>query len=171
MSYIEAPPTASVLYAVEVPSQGGDTHFASQYAAYEALPQALRELVGGLTLKHDAAHDSVGGLRPGFETAASPEHSPGAVHPIVRTHRETGRPALFLGRRPWAYIPGLALAESEALLDEIWSYVALPEHCFTQRWQVGDVVIWDNRCTLHRRAAFPADERRMMRRCQVLARS
>ena len=93
--------------------------------------------------------------------------SAGAVHPIVRRHEETGRNCLYLGRRDHAYVDGVPLDESELLLDEIWSYAALQENCMTHRWRVGDLVIWDNRAVLHRRDGFPAEARRMMRRCQV----
>ena len=167
MSYIEHPPTASVLHAIEVPASGGDTHYTSMYHAFEALPDALCERVRGLSLKHDAAHDSIGGLRPGFDHASSPVEAPGCVHPIVRIHPETGREVLFLGRRQDAYVPGLELAESEALVDELWEYVALQDHCWTQQWQPGDLVIWDNRCVMHRRGAFDPQSRRLMRRTQI----
>lgn len=171
MTYNPTPPTASVLFSIEIPPEGGDTYFCSQYAAYDALPQDLKRRIEGLTLKHDAAHTSVGELRPGFTEPASPVEAPGAVHPIVTTHNETGRKALFLGRRDWAYIPGLPLAESEALLDEIWSYAVPPDAVFRQEWRVGDLVMWDNRCTLHRRDDFDPTQRRLLRRCQVLARA
>jgi taurine dioxygenase len=169
MSYQEDPATGSILYAVEVPEHGGDTQFANQYAAYDALPDALRSRIENLTLKHDAVHTSVGKRRPGFDEFESPEDVPGAIHPIVRPHGETGRPALYLGRRDWAFVPGLPIAEGEALLDELWRYAAPDENVLTQKWQVGDVVVWDNRAVLHRRDELDPNERRMMRRCQVLA--
>lgn len=167
MSYIEDPPTASLLYAVEVPPEGGDTLFCDMAGAFDILPAALRERARGMTLKHDAAHDSVGGLRRGFDHAESPVQAPGCIHPMVMKHPETQREALYLGRRQDAYVPTLNLEQSEALLDEIWSYVALDQHVWTQVWQVGDAVIWDNRTVMHRRAAFAADSRRLMRRTQV----
>lgn len=168
MTYMENPPPASVLLSVEIPAEGGDTWFANQYAAYDALPQPLRERVEGLTVKHDAAHTSVGDLRPGYEPFDDPRDAPGAVHPLVSVHEVTGRKCLYLGRREWACIPGLALADSEALLDEVWAYATLPENVIRQQWQVGDVIIWDNRCVLHRRDDFDPAERRLLRRCQVL---
>ena len=167
MSYIESPPTASILYAVEAPEEGGDTHFCNMIAALAALPPALRERVRSARLKHDAAHDSVGALRRGHRHARSPLEAPGAVHPMVRPHPDNGTGALFLGRRQDAYVEGLTLAESEALLDEVWHYVALPDAIWTQRWRVGDLLIWDNRSVMHRRAAFDANARRLMRRTQV----
>lgn len=169
MTYVDNPPPASVLLAVEVPSSGGDTHFANQYAAFAALPAELRARVSTLSIKHDAAHNSIGGLRYGFKRIDDPRAAPGAVHPIVKVHPVSRRPALYLGRREFAYIPELPLADSEALLDELWSYAARPENCWRQRWCVGDVVIWDNRCVLHKRDGFHDRERRLMRRCQVLS--
>lgn len=170
MTYVDNPPPASVLMSVEIPRAGGDTHFSDQVAAYAALPEHLQERIRPLSIKHNAAHTSVGSLRPGFTPIDDPIAAPGAVHPIVRTHEETGATALYLGRRELAYIPGLALEESEALLDQIWAYAALPANTWTQRWRVGDVVIWDNRRVLHRRDGFDESSRRLMKRCQVLAR-
>ena len=169
MTYVENPPPASVLLGVEIPTQGGDTFFASQHGAFDALPSNLRDQIADFTIKHDAAHNSVGGLRYGFDSFEDPRQAPGASHPILMTHEETGRPCLYLGRREFASVPGLSLEQSESLLDEIWTYAALPENVWCQRWQAGDVVVWDNRAVLHRRDGFPADARRMMRRCQVLS--
>ena len=170
MTYVETPPPASVLLGVEIPEEGGDTYFADQCAALDALPAHLRARAADITIKHDAAHTSVGDLRRGFEPFDDPRDAPGAVHPAILEHPETGRPALYLGRREWASIPGLPLEESEALLDELWRYAALPEHVWSQQWQPNDVIIWDNRRVLHRRDGFPQDARRLMKRCQVLAR-
>ena len=169
MTYVDNPPPASVLYGVEIPEHGGATWFADQYAALAALPAELRQRVADLTIKHDAAHTSVGSLRPGFEPFTDPREAPGAVHPIIRGHPETGRESLYLGRREFACVPGLDLDASEALLDELWQYAALDGNVWRQDWQPGDLIIWDNRCVLHRRDSFPDSERRMMRRCQVLS--
>ena len=170
MTYVETPPPASVLLGVEIPPSGGDTYFADQYAAYEALPEELKGRIADLTIKHDAAHTSIGKLRPGFEPFDDPRDAPGAIHPIVQTHEETGRKVLYLGRREWAYVPGMPLDESEALLDELWRYAALPENVWQQNWQPSDLIIWDNRRVLHRRDDFDPQSRRLMKRCQVLAR-
>ena len=169
MTYTENPPPASVLLGVEIPATGGDTYFANQYAALAALPKPLRRRIDGLTIKHDAAHTSVGQLRPGFDPFDDPRDAPGAIHPIVRTHEESGRRALYLGRREWASIPGLPFAESEALLDELWSFAAPAGNVWRQQWRPYDLIIWDNRCVLHRRDAFDQNARRLMRRCQVLS--
>ncbi len=171
MSYIERPPTASLLYAVEVPETGGDTHFCSMVGALKALPPELEGRVRGLRAKHDAAHDSVGRLRRGHHDVDDPRDAPGACHPMVLRHPETGIDALYLGRRQDAYVEGLPLPESEALLDEVWTHVALPGDTWTQQWRAGDLVIWDNRTVMHRRAAFSPDARRLMRRTQVRPRA
>lgn len=170
MTYIDVPPPASVLLGVEIPAEGGDTYFADQNAAFEAIPKNLREKIQDLTIKHDAAHTSIGKLRPGYEPFDDPRDAPGAIHPIISIHEETGKNALYLGRREWAYIPGLELEESEALLDELWGYAALPDAVWKQQWQPFDLIIWDNRRVLHRRDDFDANSRRLMKRCQVLAR-
>ena len=167
----ETPPPASLLLGIEIPKQGGDTHFANQYAALEALPNELRKKIETLTVKHNAAHTSVGKLRPGFEAFDDPREAPGAIHPMIRTHNESGRPALYLGRREWAYIPGMSVTQSDALLDELWAYVAIKENTWTQKWQPLDLIIWDNRCVMHRRDGFDQNSRRYMRRCQVLDRN
>ena len=171
MTYVETPPTASVLLSVEIPDKEGDTYFSDQYAAFEALPSELKARIEGLTIKHDAAHTSIGKLRRGYESFDDPRDAPGAVHPIVIQHDETGRNALYLGRREWAYVPGLELNESESLLDVLWQYAAKPEYVWKQDWQVSDVIIWDNRRVLHRRDDFDQNSRRLMKRCQVLART
>ena len=170
MTFMETPPPASVLLGVEIPEEGGNTQFSCQHAALDALPESLRSRIADLNIKHDASHTSVGTIRPGFEEESDPRKVPGALHPAVLRHKENGRDALYLGRREFAYVDGLSLEESESLLDELWSYAALPEYVWTQEWNVGDVVIWDNRRVLHRRDEFPDHMRRMLRRCQVLAR-
>ena len=170
MTYVEIPPPASVLLGVEIPDKGGDTYFADQNAAFAALPAQLRNRVKDLTIKHDAAHTSVGSLRSGFESFDDPREAPGATHAIITTHEETGEQALYLGRREWAYIPGLSLEDSEALLDELWSYAALADNVWRQQWLPDDLIIWDNRRVLHRRDDFDRNARRLMKRCQVLGR-
>jgi taurine dioxygenase len=171
MTYVEVPPPASILLGIEIPNEGGDTYFADQGAALESMPKELVDRLLCLSIKHDAAHTSIGKLRPGFEPFDDPRDAPGAEHPAIITHPETGKRALYLGRREWAFIPGLELAASEALLDEIWSYAALSENVWRQQWQPFDLIIWDNRRVLHRRDDFDQNSRRLMKRCQVLNRS
>jgi len=167
MSYIEAPPMASLLYAIEVPASGGDTSFCSMYAAYEALPAALEERVAGLSIKHDGTYNSGGYVRAGLAASDDPRTSPGAVHPLVCVHPDSGRRYLYLGRRRNAYITGLELAQSEALLDELWACASRPENVWTHGWRAGDVVLWDNRTTMHRRDPFDPAARRIMHRTQI----
>ena len=169
MTYIDNPPPASILMSIEVPEFGGDTHFSDQKAAYLGLPKELVSRVQNLSIKHNSAHTSVGDLRRGFDPIDDPREAPGAIHPIIRIHNETKDNLLYLGRRELAYVAGLELEASEKLLDEIWRYAASDENVWTQRWEVGDVIIWDNRRVLHRRDAFDQRQRRLMKRCQVMS--
>lgn len=167
MSYKPEPPAGSALYAREVPPAGGDTCFCSMLAAYETLPDDLRARVEGLTCVHDASRNSAGRLRPGYTAEEDPRRTPGPAHPIVRTHPVTGRKALFLGRRPYAYIPALSLEESEALLDRLWAHATQEAFAWCHRWRVGDLVLWDNRCVMHRRDPFDMSHRRVLHRTQI----
>ncbi|HTS47672.1 MAG TPA: TauD/TfdA family dioxygenase [Bryobacteraceae bacterium] len=167
MSYQEIPPKASMLYALAVPHEGGNTYFCNMYAAHDSLPGALRERISGLTLKHDATYNSGGYLRQGMSAVDDPLTSAGVYHPLVPTHPETGRRALYLGRRRNAYIGGLPREESEALLDELWQYATREELTWHNQWQAGDVVLWDNRSTMHRRDAFDPTARRILHRTQI----
>src|SRR5215831_13927642 len=167
MSYNPEPPCASALYALEVPPSGGDTGFANMYLAYETCPEELRDRVAGRLCRHDGSRNSAGELRRGFKEVTDARQAPGADHPIIRTHPVTGRKALFLGRRRNAYIEGLALAESERLLDALWAHATRPEFTWHQQWRAGDLVLWDNRCVLHRRDEFDPNSRRLMHRSQI----
>jgi len=167
MSYLDVPPMASMLYALEVPPTGGNTSFCSMYAVYQALPDKLKRRIANLKIKHDGTYNSGGYLRQGVTATDDPRTSPGAIHPLVCTHPDTGRRMLYLGRRRNAYLMGLELADSEALLDELWDFVARPEFAWEHVWRVGDLVLWDNRCTMHRRDPFDASARRIMHRTQI----
>ncbi len=167
MSYLEKPPKASMLYALEIPPQGGDTWFSDMYAAYESLPAPLQARLAGLRVKHDGTYNSGGYVRAGVTPTDDPRTAPGRLHPLVCQHPETGRRMLYLGRRRNAYIDGLSLANSEALLNEIWTFATQPSIAWRHRWQVGDLVLWDNRCTMHRRDPFDASARRIMHRTQI----
>ena len=168
MSYKDAPPSASLLYSVEIPADGGgNTGFANMYAAYEALPTARRTELEGLTIIHDSSRNSADEQRRGLPVVTDPREAPGAHHPAIRTHPKTGRKALFLGRRRNAYVIGLPLDESESLLDELWAHATRPEFTWHHQWSVGDLLIWDNRCVLHRRDSFDPESRRLMHRTQV----
>ncbi len=167
MTYNDIPPKASLLYGIEVPEVGGATQFYNLYRAYDALPDKLRQRIEGFRCKHDATRSSDGGLRHGYEEDYSNEDRPGAIHPLVLVHPATGRKALCVGRRPNAWIVGLSDEDSDALLDEIWAHIEDCGFTWSQEWRAGDLVIWDNRCTLHRRDTLPAGSRRHMHRTQV----
>ena len=167
MTYKPTPPKAAVLLAREVPPSGGDTHFSNLYEAYDTLPDTLRQRIEGLECVHDASRNSAGMLRMGFVDNTDPRQTVGAVHPLVRTNPETGRKSLYLGRRRNAYIQGLDLQDSEALLDALWAHATQPHLTWSQQWLVGDMLIWDNRVTLHRRDAFDPASRRYMHRTQI----
>jgi taurine dioxygenase len=137
------------------------------YLAYETLAPELRRRIEGRMCRHDASRNSAGELRRGFVDASDPSQTVGAEHPIVRTHPVTGRKALFLGRRRNAYIPGLPLAESEALLDALWAHATQEKFSWYQQWQKGDLILWDNRAVMHRRDAFDPATRRIMHRTQI----
>ena len=167
MSYVAEPPSASALYSLEAPPLGGDTGFCNMYRAYETLPAELRRAVEGRLCRHDASRNSAGELRRGFVDAPDPTQVVGAEHPVVRSHPVTGRKALFLGRRRNAYIAGLPVADSEALLDALWAHCTKPEFAWYQQWRAGDLILWDNRCVMHRRDAFDPTTRRVMHRTQI----
>lgn len=167
LTYTERPPLGAVLYAVEIPPSGGDTWFANMYAAYEALPESTRREIEGLRAIHDAAHNSAGMLRKGYEETSDVRETPGARHPLVRTDPESGRRCLYLGRRPHSYVVGLEVEQSEALLDRLWSHATRDRFVTIHRWRKGDVLMWDNRAVLHRRDAFESSARRRLHRAQL----
>jgi taurine dioxygenase len=167
MSYNDVTPSAALLYAEEVTKTGGETGFINMYDAYDTLPADLKAAIEGRSIKHDASRNSAGQLRKGYKEIDDPREAPGALHPIVVRHPITGRQALYLGRRPLSYIVGLPLDESEALLDRLWAHATNEEHAWFQKWRVGDLLMWDNRCVMHKRTAFDPNERRFMLRTQV----
>ena len=165
MSYAPQPPDASMLYSLEIPAQGGDTSFCSMKAALAKMPASLVERIRKLDIKHDGTYDSGGYVRKGLKPTKDPRTSVGTPHPVIIQHPASGDHALYLGRRLNAYVMGLELEESERLLDEIWSYVETA--VYRHRWAVGDLVLWDNRTTMHRRDAFDPKARRIMHRTQI----
>jgi len=168
MTYIDVPPKAAALYSLEVPHNGGgNTYFADMFAAYEALPAALKGAIEGKMAVHDASRNSAGMLRKGYKEVIDVRETAGARHPLVRTDAMTGRKALFLGRRPNSYIVGMEVAASESLLDALWAHATQPRFVMCHEWQVGDLVMWNNLSVLHRRDPFDADARRIMHRTQI----
>jgi taurine dioxygenase len=169
MTYVDTPPKAAMLHALEVPppEAGGSTYFANMFAAYESLPPDLKAAVEGKTAIHDASTNSAGMLRNGYKEVTDVRQTVGAHHPLVRTDPETGRKALFLGRRPNAYVVGLEVAESEALLDALWAHATQPRFAMRHEWRVGDLLMWNNLSVLHRREPFDPKTRRVMHRSQI----
>jgi taurine dioxygenase len=166
-SYREQPPSASVLYALEIPPSGGNTSFSNMYLALETLPPALRARIDTMTVKNDTTYNAGGQLREGFTPVTDVRICPGATHPLVRTHPDTRRNALYLGRRRNAYIHGLEVPQSEALLDMLWVHATQEFLAWHHHWRIGDVVIWDNRCVMHHRDPFDPGTRRIMHRAQA----
>ena len=168
-SFVDVPPAASLLRCLECPppSAGGATYFLNMYSAYETLPADVKQRIAGLKARHAATHNSGGRAHKGFETVADVTQVPGARHPLVRTHPETGRKCLYLGRRINAYVLDLPVDESEALLDFLWEHTSQERFTWKQEWRVGDLVWWDNRCAMHRRDAFDPNARRLMHRTQL----
>lgn len=167
LGYIEIPPSASLLYCLECPPSGGDTYFANMYLAFETLPPELKSVIAGRTAIHDISTNSTGVLRAGFGRVSDPREAPGCRHPLVRSHPLTGRPALFLCRRLNGYVIGLPLDESEDLLDRLWRHATRDDLTCRHRWKPGDLVMWDNRCVLHRRDGFDDTSTRLMHRTQI----
>jgi taurine dioxygenase len=165
MSYAPQPPDASMLYALEIPPRGGDTWFASMSAALARMPAPLVAQILPLDIKHDGTYDSGGNVRKGLQASDDPRSSVGTPHPAVIQHPVSGRAALYLGRRRNAHVTGLELDQSERLLDELWTYVEAA--VYRHRWALGDLVLWDNRTTMHRRDAFDPRSRRVMHRTQI----
>ena len=170
MTYIDNPPEAGILYALEVPVGQGDTYFANMVAAYNDLPSDLRVAIEGKTLIHDAAHNSAGMLRKGYEEITDVKLTPGARHPLAYEDQH-GRVSLFLGRRPHAYILGLEESDSDSLLDALWAHATRPKYSWHNEWQKGDLIMWQNRMVMHRRDAFDPSTRRVMHRTQLKGKS
>ena len=167
MTYLELPPKAGILYALEVPENQGNTHFANMSLAYSDLSDDIKEKIDGKILIHDSAHNSAGMLRKGFSEVNNPTDTPGARHPMVIADKDTKKKLLFLGRRPHAYILGLEIEESENLLDEIWEHATQEKYTWTQKWEKGDLLMWKNLNVLHKRDAFDPNTRRVMHRTQL----
>jgi taurine dioxygenase len=159
---------ATLLYAVEVPSVGGETRFASMYDAYEALDEATRERLAPLRAVHslDFSRTRRHGEDP--MTEEQKKARPPVDHPIVRTHPETRRKCIFLGDHAW-YVQDMPFEEGRRLIEDLNGAVIDPGRVYTHRWRPGDLVVWDNRCMLHKAEPYDvANEARVMRRCTVV---
>ena len=170
-SYVAVPPAGSMLYALEVPvNGGGDTSFNNQYLAYDELPDDLKRAIEGKYQVHDSSRNSAGVLRPGVKLPTKPEEVEGPTHPLVRVHPVTGKRALYLGRRrvwPSNYIVGIPNEESEHLLDRLWAHATQPKYAWIHKWRAGDLVLWDNRCCMHYRTEIDTAQRRVMHRTTI----
>jgi taurine dioxygenase len=163
-SHQETPCSGTMLYALEVPSTGGDTLFANCYTAYETLPDEMKQLLEGKRALHAYDYDNASTRRG----TVLKEGVPHAVHPVVRTHPETGRRALYVNRLMTLRIEDMDAQESEDILQMLFDHIEQPAFVWGQQWKAGDVVLWDNRCSVHARTDFSAAERRLMRRVTIL---
>jgi taurine dioxygenase len=160
----ERPAMASMLYALEIPSAGGNTLFANAYLAYETLPAATRKRIEGRNALNAYDYDYAS-MKRGTKPR---EGIPSYWHPIVRTHPATGRKALYVNRLMTVAIEGLVEAESNDLLNALFHHQEQPQFIYEHIWRPHDLLMWDNRCTLHARTDFSAAERRLMRRLTIL---
>ncbi|OGG44138.1 MAG: hypothetical protein A3F84_22670 [Candidatus Handelsmanbacteria bacterium RIFCSPLOWO2_12_FULL_64_10] len=154
LSYMPRPGSISMLYAIEVPESGGDTMWANCYTAYETLDEDLKGRIAGLRAIHKHPR---------------PQQNPPvpASHPVVRTHPETGRRVLYVSPHLTSHIEGVSPEESRRLLDRLIAHATQPRFVWAHRWRVGDLLMWDNRCTMHRRESFDNARRRIMKRTQM----
>ncbi len=166
-SHMAAPSALTALYGIEVPDTGGDTEFANMYAAYEALPADMRARLDGLR----AVHMTKPNRAVGRTRSIAPEilaARPPVVHPLVRTHPETGRKALYIGRNRMDHIVGMDREEGHQLIDDLVAHSTQPRFVYRHKWRRGDIVIWDNRCLMHKaNGDYAEGARRYMNRVIV----
>ncbi|WP_223506197.1 TauD/TfdA dioxygenase family protein [Cupriavidus pauculus] len=171
LSYKEKPSLGSLLHAIELPVQGGDTLFANMHTAWDTLPPALQRKVEGLRAEHTylaryAELQKRSPWRPNLTPEQIAQVKP-VVHPVVHTHPETGRKALFVSEHFTTRILGLPDDESRALLDELFAHSVKPAHVYRHQWREHDLVFWDNRSLLHLAGGTPDDLRRVMYRTTI----
>ncbi|HAA93243.1 MAG TPA: hypothetical protein DCS82_14110 [Rhodospirillaceae bacterium] len=170
-SYTRVPNAGTLLYSMQIPDNGGGaTSFSNQYLAYETLPDDLKQICQGKYQRHDISRNSVGQVKPSQKLPRSIEEVEGPDHPLLRVHPMTGKTALYLGRRresPANYIRGMPEAESDAFLASLWEHATKPELVWTHHWGVGDLLVWDNRCVMHHRAALDPTQPRVMNRTMI----
>ena len=153
------PTRASALHAIEIPDRGGDTCFANMYSAYDTLDEDIKQKIAGRTALNTYDYEATSTARKVID-----ENAQNAIHPVVRTIPETGRKALFVSRLMTDRIIGLPEQESRALLGRIADHAEKPEFMYRHQWQVGDILMWDNRCSTHARMDFDGSQRRLMKR-------
>jgi len=161
--YYEVPCDGTMLYAMKIPPVGGNTLFANCYTAYETLPDEIKARIAGRKALnyYDYGND------PTFRPDSLSPDAPQWVHPVVRTHPETGRKALFINRLMTIRIEGMDPAESDELLNLLFDHMEQPEFVYEHKWRVDDLMMWDNRCSVHARTFFDPGYERMMRRVTV----
>jgi taurine dioxygenase len=152
-----------MLYAMEIPAKGGNTLFANMFEAYDALPAALQSRLDGMKALNVYDYENAATIKGAVRDAA-----PRFAHPIFRTHPANGRKALYVNRLMTTSIVGMDPAESDRVLEQLFDHAENPAWIYEHRWQVGDLLLWDNRSCLHARTDFDASERRLMRRCTVV---
>jgi len=163
---IDAPPMASMLYGEDIPPYGGDTLFANQYLAYDALSPAMQRMIGGLRAVYDDRRVTAGRNAKSATKLRESARSHGC-HPVVRTHPETGRKALYIVRTLMSHFDGMSTAESDGLADYLFAHSHRPEFTCRFRWEPGSVAFWDNRCTQHSALNDTGPFHRVMRRVQL----
>lgn len=167
-SFKAVPDAIIILHGLEVPDTGGATDFADMYAAYETLPAPLKQRVAGLKARHRLHRGINGEAGPSPRSPEVMAH-PGSVHPVVRTHPQSGRRSLYVNPVHTELIEGVTAEESRALLGELYAHCARPEYQYSHRWQRGDVVMWDQRCTLHRAGGgAPRHQARVLLRTMIV---
>ena len=163
-SYDQIPFKATQLYALAIPSRGGDTHFSSAYALYEAVPQRLRDKLEGKI----GCYVYGGRAKRNALLNAEDRNAPPARHPLIRTHAETGRKLIYFDQNKILNIEGMDPQEGEAIITELTSYMADPPAQYRHKWKKGDIVIWDNRCSYHKAAGdYPPEEERIHWRVSI----
>lgn len=166
------PSAGSLLYALEVPRSGGDTTWINTAAAYAALDAATRAEIDGLQLITynpflRRLHPLPSGQAPRYRTPDIPPLTPHEVHPLVRTHPDSGQRMLYLDAETEVELPGVDPVRGRALIERLRAHLSEPRFAYTHRWQVGDIVYWDNQATLHARTPFDAAERRLLKRISL----
>lgn len=170
-SYSEKPPAGTALYSRVVQQDGGgDTSFNNQYLAYDTLPEDLKAACWGKYQKHDISRNSAGVLRPTLKLPDSPDEVDGPVHPLLRVHPGTGKTVMYLGRRRSGFsnhIVDMPYEESQAFLKELWAHATKDEFKWTHKWQVGELILWDNRSAMHYRSEVDPTRPRVMHRTMI----
>jgi taurine dioxygenase len=161
--YAPRPYKYTFLYALELPSRGGNTKFSNMYMAYDAVPPELKEKLKGKKALHIHEYNRAKQANSAGDISGIPHHA----HPVFVTHPDTGRTTLFVDRLMTTRIEGLSESESDAILDQLYAIGERPAFIYEHVWRLGDFVMWDNRCTIHARTDFPKEERRLLRRCTV----